>query len=458
MVFSSATFLFFYLPFTLLFYYLTPKKYRNYILLCASLVYYATSELRYLYLLLLSCMYAFVFAIAIHKTRHYKRVILCGSIFVHIGILVYFKYFDFIIEHVNALCSTQFSLHYLLLPLGISFYTFQCLSYVIDVYKQRVEPSYNLIQFATYLTMFPQLVAGPIVRYSDIAPQIEARVYRRDDMCMGIERFIIGLSKKVILANSMGAFILLTSDIQPSVSMYWLQSIAFLFQLYFDFSGYSDMAIGLGHMFGFTFMENFNYPLSARSITDFWRRWHISLTSWFKDYVYIPLKGSRVKPLRFMLNILIVYSLSGLWHGARWNFILWGLYFGVILLIEKWLLQGMLKAHRIGSHIYTMLVLLIGFVLFQYDIKEALGVLRSMFLTTSIPLQNQDILYYAQSYVILFVLCGLCATPVCHNISKKLKQHTWYLMIRYGCYIALFLLCIAFLVDASFQPFLYFRF
>lgn len=458
MVFSSATFLFFFLPIVLCIYYVTPCKYRNIVLLIASVCFYAFGEFAYLYVLVFTCIHAYVSAKLIHRFTKYRNILLCCSILISIGVFIYFKYLDFIIGNINMFFNTHMQLQYVLLPLGISFYTFQCMSYVIDVYRGSVQACNHFLNFATYITMFPQLVAGPIVRYQDVEKQMEKRTYSAEQMSYGIQRFILGLSKKTILANSMGELLTVTSSLSQSVLLYWIQAFAFLFQLYFDFSGYSDMAIGLGAMFGFHFQENFNYPFISRSITDFWRRWHISLSSWFKDYVYIPLKGNRVSSLRLCFNVLVVWSLTGLWHGAKWNFVLWGVYFACFLLIEKLWIKQVLQTHRWMGHLYTILFVVLGFVFFQYDSMEAIHRILAMIGLGTVPYWNADVVYYFQSYSVLLLVCCACATPLFHHncFMKDRKEHLNWL--KFVLYFLLFLICIAFIVDASFQPFLYFRF
>lgn len=461
MVFSSMTFLMVFLPIVLGIYYGTPNRFKNKVLLIASLCFYGFGEPKYIFLLLFSCLINYLFAIAIEVYKK-KTWWLVFALVSNVGLLMYFKYIDFIIRNMNALLQSHFDLTYVVLPIGISFFTFQCISYVVDVYRKQVKANRNLLDFATYVTLFPQLIAGPIVRYKDIATQLRARVHTCALFASGIERFIIGLAKKVLLANTMGECITLLSDLPDSILLYWFMAIAFAFQLYFDFSGYSDMAIGLGKMFGFTFLENFNYPYIAKSITEFWRRWHISLSSWFKDYVYIPLKGSRVPVGRLCINILIVWGLTGLWHGAQWNFILWGLYFAVLLIIEKWFLLAWLEKHPIVGHVYTLFVVVIGFVIFQYDVDMLLTQLGNLFALGSVPLMELQVGYYLQSYGVFLLVCSIASTPigtyVYQTYVKKEGNAKVLSYVEIIGYVLLFMACIAFIVDSSFQPFLYFRF
>ena len=331
MLFSSITFIYVFLPILLITYYITPTKYKNIILLIFSLLFYSLGEPKYIIILILSCIINYYLSKLLNKK--YKKIILIIAILYNIGQLFIFKYTDFFISNINTIFKSSISLTYIIMPIGISFFTFQALGYVIDVYNKNHKPAKSLLEFMTYISLFPQLIAGPIVRFSDIKNELTKRTINYEKISLGIKRFIIGLSKKVLLANILGEFTTLV--IEESFVYSWLKPIFYTLQIYFDFSGYSDMAIGLGLMLGFNFLENFNYPLIANSITDFWRRWHISLSSWFRDYLYIPLGGNRVSTLKWIRNLLIVWFLTGFWHGANWNFIIWGLYFGILLIIEK---------------------------------------------------------------------------------------------------------------------------
>src|SRR5574344_348019 len=359
MLFFSISFLYYFLPILLIIYFSVPSKYKNIILLVFSLIFYFYGEPKYIILLLTTCVCNYIFGLLIDKYRNKSKMILIFSLIFNIGLLLFFKYTDFFIENVNGLFSSNIPLLRLALPLGISFFTFQVLSYVIDVYNKIVEVSKNFINFATYVCLFPQLVAGPIVRYSTINEELKSRVHSYDNFSSGVKKFIVGLSKKVLIANVIGELAKsLVSITTRTVFSFWIEAISFTLQIYFDFSGYSDMAIGLGKMFGFNFLENFNYPLIASSITDFWRRWHISLSSWLRDYVYIPLGGNRVSKLKWIRNIFIVWFLTGFWHGAAWNFIIWGLYFAVFLLLEKIFLGKFLDKHHVFGHIYTIIIVI----------------------------------------------------------------------------------------------------
>ncbi|WP_041139486.1 MBOAT family O-acyltransferase [Beduini massiliensis] len=460
MVFSSLTFLFFFLPILLIIYYLVPYRFKNHILLIASLIFYGLGEPKYLLLILVSSFVNSLFGLMISKTADHKRTILfILALLFNLGILCYFKYTDFIIRNINLVLHQDLPLFHILLPLGISFYTFQCLSYIIDVYTNKVQANPNLLEFTTYVTLFPQLIAGPIVRYQDVALQLKVREHHYHKITLGIQRFVVGLSKKVLLANTLGELVTSLQSANPSVLGYWFIAFAFLMQLYFDFSGYSDMAIGLGKMFGFEFPENFNYPLFAVNITDFWRRWHMSLSRWFKDYVYIPLKGSRVKPSRLVFNLLFVWILTGLWHGAEWNFLLWGVYFGLILIIEKMGLKSFLGKHLYFSRLYTILLVLIGFMMFQYDIRQWKDVFIGLFDVNHLPLSSTECLYYFKSYFIIVIVSIMGAMPISPFILNYFNKSILLLdNLKKVWTIILLLICIAFIVDSSFNPFLYFRF
>ena len=354
MLFTSIPFLYYFLPIVLILYFITPKKYRNIILLLSSLIFYAYGEPKYVYLMILEIIIAYFGAILIDKYPHNKEIILTVSLIIHISLLSIFKYTNFIIMNINAIFKTNVSLLNIIMPIGISFYTFQIISYLIDVYRKEVSPQKNILSLATYISLFPQLIAGPIVRYKDINHDLEERTITFEKTSYGFYRFIIGLSKKIIIANTLGELAtILGTNVEVSIVSSWLKAISYMLQIYFDFSAYSDMAIGLGSIFGFHFLENFDYPYTSKSITEFWRRWHISLGSWFKDYVYIPLGGSRKGTIILIRNILIVWFLTGFWHGASWNFIIWGLYFGIILLLEKIFLKKYLeKMPSFFKHIY----------------------------------------------------------------------------------------------------------
>ena len=441
MVFSSIVFIFYFLPLVLLFYYLSPNKLRNFTLLVFSLIFYAWGEPIYILIMLFSSISDYIHALIIDKYRgtFKSKLALISSIAINLGLLGFFKYSNLGIP----------------LPIGISFYTFQTMSYSIDVYRNNVPVQRNLISLATYVTLFPQLVAGPIVRYLDVANDLKYRTHNSDKFYEGVYRFIIGLSKKVILANNLGIIwfnIKSTPSSQLSMLTAWLGIICFTLQIYFDFSGYSDMAIGLGKMFGFTFLENFNFPYISKSITEFWRRWHMSLGIWFRDYVYIPLGGNRCSKTRWIINIFIVWFLTGLWHGASYNFILWGLYFGFILMLEKlFLLKILNNIPTIFNHIYALLLIIVGFVIFELtDISSIINYLSAMFINNKFI--DKSFYYYFIPNIALLIFSILASTPIFKHILDK------YEVIRFICLIVGMIISVAFLVDSSFNPFLYFRF
>ncbi|MBB3067989.1 alginate O-acetyltransferase complex protein AlgI [Paenibacillus baekrokdamisoli] len=460
MVFSSLLFLFLFLPAVLLVYFCSPWRMKNLILFVFSLLFYAWGEPVYIVIMLLSTVtdYSFGLLLSRPKLRPIQRKwIVIASVIVNLSLLSYFKYADFLIHNVNALLGTHIPLTDLPLPIGISFYTFQSMSYIIDVYKGKAKAQRNWIDFGTFVALFPQLVAGPIVQYSTLAEQLRSRKVSVELFAEGIRRFIMGLAKKVLLANNIGLLWHTISnsnmDTMPILTA-WLGIIAFAFQIYFDFSGYSDMAIGLGLMFGFRFNENFNKPYTSQSITDFWRRWHISLSTWFRDYVYIPLGGNRRGGLIQLRNILIVWLLTGIWHGASWNFLLWGLYFGVILIIEKWRMLAILqRLPRWVRHVYALILILIGWVLFAFDQFPAmLHYLRAMVGLNGQPLWNTDTLYMTYTNAILLLVLAVASLP-----TDKLRRD-YNQTLQLGWYTVLFFLSVAYLVDATFNPFLYFRF
>ncbi|MCY6370090.1 MBOAT family O-acyltransferase [Clostridium ganghwense] len=473
MVFSSLVFLFIFLPITLLLYFLFLGKIKNVILLIASLIFYAWGEPIYIFLMIFSSIVDYIHGLLIEKYRYEdkkaKRVVL-SSVIINLSLLSFFKYADFIIANINHLFGTSFISPNLPLPIGISFYTFQTMSYTIDVYRGDAPVQKSPIALATYVTLFPQLIAGPIVRYQTVAEQINNRKESIDKFAIGVRRFIIGLGKKVLLANNIG---MLWSKIQNTnindltILTAWLGILAFSFQIYFDFSGYSDMAIGLGKMFGFDFLENFNYPYISQSISEFWRRWHISLGSWFKDYVYIPLGGNRVNKIKVYRNLFIVWFLTGLWHGASWNFVLWGLYFGVIIAIEKaWLLKFLDGIWRPIRYIYVIFLLLIGWILFVFEnFSTGVDYLKVMFGIKQISLLNTQFIYYIYTHFILIIVLIIASTPfikkshtaLLKRLNSTQKMIYENIMIPVIYFVILFL-STAYLVDATYNPFLYFRF
>ena len=458
MIFSSITFLYYFLPITIVLYFLTPQRHRNVTLLLVSLFFYGWSEPEIVFYMVLTITVNYVLGLLIEQKPEQKRLWLAISIVFCLGSLGYFKYVDFFIESINQVTGLSLKLLHVALPVGISFYTFQVLSYVIDVYRGDVMPQKSWIRLAAYISMFPQLIAGPIVRYHDVAQQLESRIYSMERTAEGGRRFVYGLAKKVLLANMLGELCADFRMVQDnSMTFCWLYAAAFTLQIYYDFSGYSDMAIGLGKILGFDFMENFRYPLVSKSITEFWRRWHISLGSWFRDYVYIPLGGSRVKPFRAFCNILIVWMLTGLWHGAAWNFVLWGLYFALLLLIEKSFLLDYMKDKAVVAHIYTIFAVVISFVLFNGEsLSQIAGDFAGMFGLAGLPLMTGETLYYLSGYGLILIAALIGATPAVSMAAQKLKG-------RAGWAEPLLLLCLlilitAYLVDGSFNPFLYFRF
>ena len=456
MLFSSITFLYVFLPVTLGLYYLVPKRFRNTVLLLASLVFYAAGEPRYVLLLALSAAVGWAHGLAFRKKPRSRAVLISGLVW-NLAFLLFFKYADFLLGTVNGLLGTQIPLLKLSLPIGISFYTFQNMSYLIDVYRGDTQAQRNLASYATYLCLFPQLIAGPIVRYSDVERELRERQLTLDGVGNGTLRFAVGLGKKVLLANTLGQLAELTPD-QGSVLFSWLRAVAYALQIYFDFSGYSDMAIGMGQMLGFRFLENFDYPYLSRSVTEFWRRWHISLGSWFRDYVYIPLGGSRTTKGKWLRNVLVVWMLTGIWHGANWNFLLWGLYYGILLLAEKLWLGKHLK-NRALSHLYVLVATVFGFVLFHTtDAGEAVREIGRMLGLGGLPAWNNMALYYLESYGVLLLLAVVGATPWPKKLAARIGQTRVAVVLQPLLVLALLVLVTACLVDGSFNPFLYFRF
>ena len=457
MLFSSITFLFYFLPILLIVYFVVPKKFKNLVLFIFSLFFYFYGEPKYGFLLLISCIINYIMGSLIEKHRKYAKVFLIITLVYNIGQLLYFKYLDFFIENVNNIFNTNIKFMYIVMPIGISFFTFQTISYVIDVYNKKVEASKSFLNFATYVCLFPQLVAGPIVRYETISEELKNRESNYDTFALGVKRFAIGLFKKVLIANLVGELCASLSVLtNQSVMSYVFQAVGFTLQIYFDFSGYSDMAIGLGLFFGFHFLENFTYPLVALSITDLCRRWHISLSSFFRDYVYIPLGGNRVSLLKWIRNIFVVWFLTGFWHGASWNFILWGLYFAVILVLEKKLYGKYLNKTKVFKYIYTTVLVVISFVIFNCEtIGDIKIFLSSMFGFSNLPLVNSETLYYIRSYLVLLIIAIIASTPLLKVIGNKLKKLEF---LEPVIYIGIIILVTAYLIDSSFNPFLYFRF
>ena len=467
MLFSSIPFLYYFLPLVLAVYFLTPRAGKNAVLFLSSLLFYAWGEPKFCIFMLLSILQGYVFGRLIEKHAQNKKrskLFLTASVALSLALLAYCKYADFFLSSVNAVTGLSFKLLHVTLPIGISFYTFQILSYVVDVYRGEVPAQKSFLKLVTYIAMFPQLIAGPIVRYADIAPQLDSRQTTLEDVSSGACRFVIGLSKKVLLANVL--YELITAFQQSrdlSVLYFWLYAVSFALQLYFDFSGYSDMAIGLGRIFGFRFQENFNYPYISGSITEFWRRWHISLGSWFRDYVYIPLGGNRVSKAKWLRNILVVWMLTGLWHGASWNFVLWGLGFAVLLVAEKLVYGRLLQRTHVLKHVYTLLLVTLSFVLFNADsVSEAVLQLGAMFGAGGLPLVSTEGVYYLKSYAGTFLFAAIGATPLVSNAISRFGKTRFgaqaLTVLQPLVMLALLAACTAFLVDGSFNPFLYFRF
>ena len=463
MLFSSLPFLFYFLPAVLMVYFLVPRWARNGVLLVSSLIFYGWGEPKYVLLMMatIALFYGCGLAIATAKQQVWKKTWLTVSVVISLGLLGLFKYADFFVTSLNAVTGLSLPLLKLALPIGISFYTFQCLSYTVDVYRGTVPAQKNPVSFGAYVALFPQLIAGPIVRYVDIARELDNRSHSLENFTLGLRRFLVGLGKKILLANLFGELTNLYRDAsEPSVLFAWLYAAAFMLHIYFDFSGYSDMAIGLGRIFGFHFVENFHYPYLSKSVTEFWRRWHISLGSWFRDYVYIPMGGNRVSQGRWVFNILTVWMLTGLWHGASWNFVAWGLLFAAFLLLEK-LIPGIGKLPGSLRRIYVLTVVCFSFVLFNAtDFAQAAGDMAAMVGLAGLPLISAEAVYYLRSYGVLFLAGIVGATPLVRNLALRFEQKLpkASAVAEPLVLLALLLVCTAFLVDGSFNPFLYFRF
>ena len=466
MIFSSIPFLYYFLPIVLGLYLISPKKLKNSVLLLASLVFYGWGEPKYVFLMIATVAFGYVYGLLIEKTRGtiWSKVFLTLSVLTGLTGLLYFKYADFFISNFNLVTGLSLSLLKLALPIGISFYTFQILSYSVDVYRGSVSAQRNPVTLATYVALFPQLIAGPIVRYSDVENQLSHRTHSFEKVSQGIYRFIIGLSKKVLIANTLGELcesFIVSSDL--SVMYYWLYVICFMLQIYYDFSGYSDMAIGLGKLFGFEFMENFNYPFVSKSITEFWRRWHISLGSWFRDYVYIPLGGNRVGKVRLLFNIFVVWFLTGFWHGAEWNFILWGVYFGVLLTLEKFFYLKKLNSHPVISHIYVFLFVSVSFMIFASgNISQTINFVGGLFGKGGLSLVSKEFIFNVRNYGVVILIGMIGSTPIPKNLYLKIRNsfNRFFIFDIAEIIVCLLLLVIVsgYLADGSFNPFLYFRF
>lgn len=462
MIFSSIPFLYYFLPVVLLVYGLTPRKGKNAVLLLFSLVFYGWGEPKYLAVMLVCTALGYGFGLALGRAGRpgVRKALLAASVLSSLSFLVYFKYADFFLSNFNALTGASLPLLQLTLPVGISFYTFQILSYTVDVYRGEAQVQKNPIDLACYVTMFPQLIAGPIVRYTDVAEQLKQR--GRGDFQKGASRFLVGLGKKILFANLLGEVCAAWRGTQDgSVLFSWLYAVSYTLHIYFDFSGYSDMAIGLGTLLGFRFPENFNYPYIAASVTEFWRRWHMTLSRWFRDYVYIPLGGNRKGMGKQLRNILIVWLLTGFWHGAAWNFLCWGLYFAALLILEKLVLLRFLEKHRIFGHVYLLLAVVFGFVLFDAaTLSGAWDCIRGMLGLGGLPIASAEGVYLLKSNALLLILAALGATPLPKRIAKALEARCpkAAALLHPAALCALLLICTAYLVDGSYNPFLYFRF
>lgn len=463
MLFTSISFLYYFLPIVLLGYFIVPNKVKNYWLLISSLIFYLYGDSKYLLLMISEIFICYIGGLVLEK--HKNKYLLALFLSIHLGLLGYFKYIDFLIRCINNIFNSNLKLLNVLLPIGISFYTFQIISYLIDVYRGKIKAQDNFFNLATYVSLFPQLIAGPIVRYEDINGNLEKKDISLENAAVGIKRFTIGLGKKVLIANVLGSFCtsyLNSPDKTVLFSIFY--AICYSMQVFFDFAGYSDMAIGLGKILGFNFLENFNYPFISKSITEFWQRWHISLGSWFRDYVYIPLGGSRVNKYKLIRNILVVWTLTGLWHGAAWNFIIWGLYFGIILLIEKLVLKKYLdKMPNILKHLYVLLIVGLSFVIFGADnMTSAFDILKNIGGLNGLPFYNKITGYYLRNYIIIIILGILFSTPIIKNIIERLKKKdSIKKIINLGeivLILIIFLLVTSSLIDNSYNPFLYFRF
>lgn len=467
MVFSTPFFLFFYLPIVLAAYYLTPLRFRNAVLLLLNLIFYGWGEPVYILIMFASIAIDYTHGMLVARAKargndKAARLAVASSVIFNLALLFFFKYWDFIAGSFQAVGLTFMPKLGLQLPIGISFYTFQTMSYTIDVYRSDARCQKNIVTFGTFVTLFPQLIAGPIIKYKDLDEQLESRTHSPEQFAAGVQSFVVGLAKKVLIANNLGQLwdaYLATPQTQLSTLGAWLGILAFSFQLYFDFSGYSDMAVGLGRMLGFEFLPNFNYPYISKSVTEFWRRWHISLSSWFREYVYFPLGGSRVEKPRLVFNLLVVWCLTGIWHGANWNFLLWGLYYFVFLVGEKLLWGKTLeKLPSPVRHIYALLVAVVGWCLFAIEDMSLLpGYLAAMFGFAPGGLVSPDALYYLRTYLPVLALAAVASTPLGKDLWHKLGQKAWRLALP-ACLLAGLILCTAYLVDATYNPFLYFRF
>ena len=463
MLFTSISFLYYFLPIVIILYFIVPKKFKNFILFLSSIFFYFCGEPIYTFLMIGEIFIAYVGARYLEK--HRKKSILVSLLAIHIGVLGLFKYSDFTINNINQIFGSKIPLLKLALPIGISFYTFQIISYVVDVYRGKVKAQKSFLKLATYVSLFPQLIAGPIVRYETIEKELDNRTSNFENFAYGVRRFVIGLGKKVLIANMLGELCdVFSTTNEKSVLFYWIFAISYSLQIYFDFSAYSDMAIGLGRMFGFHFLENFNYPYISKSITEFWRRWHMSLSSWFRDYVYIPLGGNRKGTIILVRNIFIVWVLTGIWHGANWTFVIWGLMYGIMLIIEKlFLTKHLEKMPSILQRIYVLFTVMISFIIFNANsIGEAWNNIIGLFGANGESLINASTVYYLKSYLVVLVIAIIGSTPLLKNIIEKLKTKTnankIINLLEPIAMASILIIVTAYLVDNSYNPFLYFRF
>ena len=463
MLFTSISFLYYFLPIVIILYFIVPKKFKNFILFLSSIFFYFCGEPIYTFLMIGEIFIAYVGARYLEK--HRKKSILVSLLAIHIGALGLFKYSDITINNINQIFGSKIPLLKLALPIGISFYTFQIISYVVDVYRGKVKAQKSFLKLATYVSLFPQLIAGPIVRYETIEKELDSRTSNFENFAYGVRRFVIGLGKKVLIANMLGELCdVFSTTNEKSILFYWIFAISYSLQIYFDFSAYSDMAIGLGRMFGFHFLENFNYPYISKSITEFWRRWHMSLSSWFRDYVYIPLGGNRKETIILVRNIFIVWALTGIWHGANWTFVIWGLMFGIMLIIEKlFLTKHLEKMPSILQRIYVLFTVMISFIIFNANsIGEAWNNIIGLFGANGESLINASTVYYLKSYLVVLVIAIIGSTPLLKNIIEKLKTKTnankIINLLEPIAMASILIIVTAYLVDNSYNPFLYFRF
>ena len=463
MLFTSISFLYYFLPIVIILYFIVPKKFKNFILFLSSIFFYFCGEPIYTFLMIGEIFIAYVGARYLEK--HRKKSILVSLLAIHIGALGLFKYSDFTINNINQILGSKIPLLKLALPIGISFYTFQIISYVVDVYRGKVKAQKSFLKLATYVSLFPQLIAGPIVRYETIEKELDSRTSNFENFAYGVRRFVIGLGKKVLIANMLGELCdVFSTTNEKSILFYWIFAISYSLQIYFDFSAYSDMAIGLGRMFGFHFLENFNYPYISKSITEFWRRWHMSLSSWFRDYVYIPLGGNRKGTIILVRNIFIVWALTGIWHGANWTFVIWGLMFGIMLIIEKlFLTKHLEKMPSILQRIYVLFTVMISFIIFNANsIGEAWNNIIGLLGANGESLIHASTVYYLKSYLVVLVIAIIGSTPLLKNIIEKLKTKTnankIINLLEPIAMTSILIIVTAYLVDNSYNPFLYFRF